>query len=1360
MALQKTKVPALYQIPASLDPELKRHLESISEALNIRLGRRGDPLDRAVTLRELIDGGIAKEYRSSGFDPNIGSDSNPGFVNYLETEQTNFDLPPQPTNLVAAAAFTSITLTWDNPGMSNLAYTEIARATTDSLDFAVTQDRTRSFVWTDAVGYGETYYYWVRFVSTSNIEGPWSVSATGTTEDDIAAIMAALSEDLSNLPGYTTLNTNLTADIATAKAEAIAGGSYIIRATSAPTVRDTSPTTPLQPFDVWFDTDDDNQPYIRNSANDAWVEARDGTLVALVDAQAVTISGHTTSIATANTNIATVTTANSALSTTVTNLSATVDTKAQTFAQDGAPADNSTNALLAGDLWIATNDSNKLYRWDGDSWEEMIDPSTSGINVYAQDAAPTSALIAGDLWFDTDDGNKQYRYNGSAWVAVDDTRITTTSNALTSLTATVTGTGGHASQLTSLNSSIVVKTQTFAQAGIPTSIATGDIWIDTDDSNKIYRAASVGADAITAGEWILLRDSGIGTALTNAASAISDASDAQSTADEKVVTFFQDGIPGTGVETGDLWIDTNDGNKLYRAAADGADEIAAGEWIQIQDTAIAQAISDAGDAQSTADGKIVTFLQAGIPGTDVGIGDLWIDTDDANKLYRAAANGANEIAAGEWVEVTADSMKTFSQAGVPTSITAGDIWIDTDDGNKLYRANAAGVSAIVTTGNGWYALPDGRITTNASAVSDLSTAVGLSGAEATKITALETTVNDGTSGVAATAGAVSTLTATVNTQAKTFAQDAAPTDSSISGQPLKDGDIWVDTDDNNKMYRWNNSTNQWIPLGQRTVFSQNSVPGTGVLAGDLWIDTNDDNRFYKAAADDSDAITSGEWEVFADITTAAGSFDSISSSVTTAGNAAAAAQSTANSKIKVFNQGRTTDGVPTAITIGDIWCDTDSETTIVTGGTFNGSSGSIIDVSAETITLTTSQYNSLTANQGVTYSNGGGGSVAGLTNSATYFVIKATTPKIKLASSPGRAINDDPVNLTGVGSGSSHSIGTSVTEANIVHIANATGTGGWVRRDNSTIQSSASSVNTLQQTSDSLTGQSSASHVLQVNSNGHIAGMAISAETSPSGQTTSDVIFQADRFYITSSNASSTNVAPFIVDGTASPPVVYIDTAKIKDAAITAAKVGSLNADVITTGKMIAGIVDADKITAGLMEADRIYVDGESIDTESQGSPAHTVIKIKALGVDTLYIANQAVTFPTFGYTEAAFATSVDPSTGDSAWTEAQTLTLNPTGAPIEILASVNFFWTGMNNPARAYVRIKRGSTVLFTSGVNWLSTGYGVTATVAISDTPSSGSGVIYTAEIMYNIGWATAGTYRCQNRFMRTLELKDNRP
>lgn len=76
---------------------------------------------------------------------------------------------------------------------------------------------------------------------------------------------------------------------------------------------------------------------------------------------------------------------------------------------------------------------------------------------------------------------------------------------------------------------------------------------------------------------------------------------------------------------GDLWFDTNDGNKIYRY--DGI------EWVASSDTRIATAISAAASAQSTADSKIVTFVQDTAP-TTASPGDLWFDSDDSYKLYR------------------------------------------------------------------------------------------------------------------------------------------------------------------------------------------------------------------------------------------------------------------------------------------------------------------------------------------------------------------------------------------------------------------------------------------------------------------------------------------------------------------------------------------------------------------------------------------------------------------------------------------------------------------------------------------------------------------------------------------------------
>ena len=69
--MPETKVPAIKNIPAKTDPETRLALESIKEAVEVRLGRRGDPKDRAVTLRELIESGLATDLAKAPYNPNI-----------------------------------------------------------------------------------------------------------------------------------------------------------------------------------------------------------------------------------------------------------------------------------------------------------------------------------------------------------------------------------------------------------------------------------------------------------------------------------------------------------------------------------------------------------------------------------------------------------------------------------------------------------------------------------------------------------------------------------------------------------------------------------------------------------------------------------------------------------------------------------------------------------------------------------------------------------------------------------------------------------------------------------------------------------------------------------------------------------------------------------------------------------------------------------------------------------------------------------------------------------------------------------------------------------------------------------------
>jgi len=139
---------------------------------------------------------------------------------------------------------------------------------------------------------------------------------------------------------------------------------------------------------------------------------------------------------------------------------------------------------------------------------------------------------------------------------------------------------------------------------------------------------------------------------------------AQASADSKNATYYQDNEPTGGTyEVGDMWVDTNDNNKLY--SWDGTD------WVLTQDSA---------SAQATADGKAKTYVQNDEPsGGAYNVGDLWIDTNEGNKLYRY--NGTAWVSAQDGAISTAQSTangknKVYYDTAAPGSTpnTAGDIW--------------------------------------------------------------------------------------------------------------------------------------------------------------------------------------------------------------------------------------------------------------------------------------------------------------------------------------------------------------------------------------------------------------------------------------------------------------------------------------------------------------------------------------------------------------------------------------------------------------------------------------------------------------------------------------------------------------
>jgi len=146
-----------------------------------------------------------------------------------------------------------------------------------------------------------------------------------------------------------------------------------------PVVSDTEPTNYLKEGSSWFNPDTGEQKVYDPTSDE---------FIAVTDAAAVAIA----------------------------------QGKNKTYVQNDQPTGGTYSE---GDLWIDTNDGNKLYAYVGTSWVLKQDSasalaSANGKNViYRQTSQPTGGTYAiGDTWFDSDDNNKIYRYDGTAWVAV------------------------------------------------------------------------------------------------------------------------------------------------------------------------------------------------------------------------------------------------------------------------------------------------------------------------------------------------------------------------------------------------------------------------------------------------------------------------------------------------------------------------------------------------------------------------------------------------------------------------------------------------------------------------------------------------------------------------------------------------------------------------------------------------------------------------------------------------------------------------------------------------------------------------------------------------------------------------------
>jgi predicted phage tail protein len=391
--------------------------------------------------------------------------------------------------------------------------------------------------------------------------------------------------------------------------------------------------------------------------------------------------------------------------------------------------------------------------------------------------------------------------------------ISTNSTAISSLDTRVTSAEGtitsNSSLITALESSLsdtdtAVAGNSTAISGLDTRVtaAEGTITSQASDITTLQSSLSAAegditanADAISSIDTrVTATEDTIASQSTSITALESSVSTAQTTADSKAKTFYQDDAP-TADGDGDLWFDTNDGFKLYRWDA----SLETPAWVEVRD----EGISGNATAISALDTR-VTAAEGTITSQSTSITALQSDVSTA--------------------QTTADSKNvTFAQDGAPASANDGDLWADTNDGNKLYRWD----SSLETPA--WVEIRDSGISGNATAISSLDT----------RVTAAEDTITSQATSITTLTSDVGTAQTTADSKAKTYYQNEPPA-------TAEDGDLWFDLNAGNRLYRWDGSleTPAWVSA-RDTGISGNATAISGL---DTRVTQNEDDITSQATA--------------------------------------------------------------------------------------------------------------------------------------------------------------------------------------------------------------------------------------------------------------------------------------------------------------------------------------------------------------------------------------------------------------------------------------------------------------------------------------------------------------------------------
>ena len=479
-------------------------------------------LDR---VRELVSGSGADRLLSANDLANSGLAAVDGSGNIKPPPSTFVGTPPAPTNVEATAAIRNIIVTWDNPAYVGHAHAEVWGSSTSSQSAAVLLGMSPGAIYVDEVGPSVTRYYWVRFVNTNDTPGPYNalVGTSATTGSDVTYTLGLLAGSITTTELATALNNriDLIDDPAT---ESGSVNARLKTETDARVLAVSTETNARALADGVLTTAISSEAVSRANADSATasqitgVAATTGTNAAAIVTEQTARANADSATASQITGVAATTGTNAAAITAEQTARTTADSANASQTQVLAAATGSNNAAISaeqsarttGDAAITAQTSSLLSR-TADNAALVFTEQTARTAADAATASQINGLSAstGNA-FSAVQSEATARSTEDTALALSITTLSSqVNNPTTGLPATraelttnyLTATDTEnaiAQSATFLRAYADVQSKVFRQADEPTKrgvdpetaadipLLGGDVWYDTNDSNKLY----------------------------------------------------------------------------------------------------------------------------------------------------------------------------------------------------------------------------------------------------------------------------------------------------------------------------------------------------------------------------------------------------------------------------------------------------------------------------------------------------------------------------------------------------------------------------------------------------------------------------------------------------------------------------------------------------------------------------------------------------------------------------------------------------------------------------------------------------------------------------------------------------------